>query len=155
MSPANIYRFFTTKGEINEAVAGRLLAEVETGLQKIGRSPRSGSARLRELILKIEKENVQRFRSDRKLHDLLERAYDEHWPILATHNNALDEALVQVISDGMSAGEFRQGCAKTAAVLVRNACLRFFHPKFVMECAQTSEPTVDQMVDFCLAALAK
>jgi hypothetical protein len=111
--------------------------------------------RLRDVILKVEKENVQRFESDRKLHDLLERAFDEHWPIIATHIHVLDEALIQVISDGMSAGEFRQGCAKTAAGLVRNACLRFFHPRFVMERAQAPEPTVNQMVDFCLAALAK
>ena len=54
----------------------------------------------------------------------------------------------------MTTGEFRQGVPQTAAILVRNACLRFLHPRFVVECAEDPEPTADQMVDFCLAALA-
>ena len=31
--------------------------------------------------------------------------------------------------------------------------MKFYHPRIMVECAQDPEPTVDQMVDFCLAAL--
>ena len=34
MSPANIYRFFTSKAEINEAVGRRLLSEIEVAIEQ-------------------------------------------------------------------------------------------------------------------------
>ncbi|SFK91542.1 TetR/AcrR family transcriptional regulator [Methylocapsa palsarum] len=155
MSPANIYRFFAAKGEINQAVADRLLAKVIVEIRKIARASGPASAKLRVLIFTVEKLNSQRFSSDRKLHDLLEAAYNAHWPIVAAHDEAVNKVFAQVISDGMAAGEFREGDSDLAAILVRSACIRFFHPRLVVEYAQDPEPTVDQMVDLCLAALAK
>ncbi|WP_245257440.1 hypothetical protein [Methylocapsa acidiphila] len=66
----------------------------------------------------------------------------------------MDKILAQIIAQGMAAGEFRGGDAELAVILVRSACIRHFHPRFMVECAQDPEPTTDQMIDFCLAALA-
>ena len=41
-----------------------------------------------------------------------------------------------------------------AARLVNTACLRFSHPRLIVEFEQDTEPTLDQMIGFCLAALA-
>jgi hypothetical protein len=61
--------------------------------------------------------------------------------------------MAQIIAQGMAAGEFHTGDAEFAAILVRSACIRFCHPRLMVECAQDPEPTVEQMVEFCLAAL--
>src|SRR5918997_5371187 len=50
MSPANVYRFFDSKKAINEAVAERLIAEVEAQLEAITARPGPAAERLRELI---------------------------------------------------------------------------------------------------------
>jgi hypothetical protein len=66
----------------------------------------------------------------------------------------MDKILAQIINRGMAAGEFRAGDPELAAILVRSACVRFCHPGLMVQCAQEPEPTIDQMIDFCLAGLA-
>src|SRR5918998_2546373 len=50
MSPANVYRFFDSKKAINEAVAERLIAEVEAQLEAIAKGPGPAAERLRAFI---------------------------------------------------------------------------------------------------------
>jgi AcrR family transcriptional regulator len=112
MSSANIYRFFASKAAINEAVARRLLSEVEVVVEELAKRSAPAGARLRASIAAIEKNNAQRFLDNVEDCDL-------------------------------------------AAMLVRSACLRFCHPRLMVECAQDPEPTIDQMVDFCLAGIKR
>jgi len=53
----------------------------------------------------------------------------------------------------MKSGEFAAGDAKLAARLVHTACVRYCHPRLMVECAERPEPSSAQMVDFCLRAL--
>lgn len=153
MSPANVYRFFGAKAEINEAVGRRILREIEDAVEEIARLPGPAEKKLRNVVGSIEKLNAQRFMSDRKLHELFETAYDENWPIMREHFDIVDRTFALIIGQGMASGEFRQGDAELSAILVRSACIRFCHPRLMVECAQDPEPTVDQMVNFCVAAL--
>ncbi|ACK49078.1 transcriptional regulator, TetR family [Methylocella silvestris BL2] len=153
MSPANVYRFFSAKAEINEAVGRRLLTETEASLEAISTQPGSASEKLRSAIAALEKANAQRFVANRKLHELLETAFNENWPIVQDHSKKLNKVLTNIISEGNSAGEFHVSDCELAAILVRSACIRFCHPRLMVECAQEPEPTLDQMVDFCLVAL--
>jgi AcrR family transcriptional regulator len=153
MSPANVYRFFASKSEINEAVARRVLAEIETAVKDVAKSKGPASKNLHDVIETIEALNSRRFSSDRKLHDLLETAYNEHWPIVAAHIEVIDKALAQVVSAGMASGEFKKGDADLIAILVRSACVRFCHPRLMVESAQDPEPTLDQMMSFLIGSL--
>jgi AcrR family transcriptional regulator len=155
MSSANIYRFFSSKGAINEAVARRLLSEVEDVVEEIAKRSAPAGARLRASIASIEKNNAQRFLDNRKLHELVETAFNENWPIVREHVEKLNGALAAIIAQGNEAGDFHVEDCDLAAMLVRSACLRFCHPRLMVECAQDPEPTLDQMIDFCLVALAQ
>jgi len=53
----------------------------------------------------------------------------------------------------MASGEFASGEPVLATKLVQTACMRFCHPRLMVECADKTGPTIDQMIDFCLAAL--
>ncbi|WP_036262585.1 TetR family transcriptional regulator [Methylocapsa aurea] len=154
MSPANVYRFFAAKSGINVAVCRRILNEIEAAVEEIARRTGSPAKNLRDVIVVIEKINAQRFMSDRKLHELVETAYNENWPIVREHLERLDKVLAQIISQGVAAGEFRSDDPDLSAILVRSACIRFCHPRLMVECAEDPEPTIDQMIDFSLAALA-
>ncbi len=129
MSPANVYRFFGAKAEINEAVACRMLREIEGFVADIGKQQGPAGEKLRGVIALIEKLNAQRSVSDRKLHELFVTAYDENWPIMRGHFDMLDKTLAQIIGQGMDTGEFRTGDAELAATLVRSAVIRFCHPR--------------------------
>src|SRR6266478_8990163 len=53
MSPANVYRFFDSKRAIHEAVARRLMGEVEDAIDVIVAKPASATVRLREVLMTI------------------------------------------------------------------------------------------------------
>jgi AcrR family transcriptional regulator len=153
MSSANVYRFFSAKSEINAAVAQQLMGEVETAAERIANGPGSAADRLRALVVTNEKMNAERYVADRKIHDMVEAALQENWPIVSQHIDRIDALLEQVIASGMASGEFKTGDARLAARLVHAACIRYCHPRLMVECADRPEPTSEQMVDFCLAAL--
>lgn len=153
MSPANIYRFFSAKSEINAAVARQLMGEVETAAEKIAASPGTFAERLRQLVKSNQSMNAERYVVDRKLHDMVEAAIEENWPAIDEHIQRIEAIFERVIASGMEAGEFRRGDARLAAKLVCGACIRYCHPRLMVEFADYPEPTCDQMVDFCLAAL--
>src|SRR5438132_13012704 len=153
MSTANIYRFFAAKSEINEAVCLDLLGRIEAEAEKIAAARGTAAQRMRNLIGSVEKTHSQLYMSDRKLHELIEAAMTENWTTMRKHNQRMTGILEQIIASGMAAGEFHPGDAALAACLVNTACIRFCHPRLIGKNEQEPEPILDQMVDFCLAAL--
>jgi len=153
MSPANVYRFFGAKSEINAAVCMDLLGKIEAEAEKIAASRGTAAQRMRNLVASVEKAHYKQYMFDRKLHELIEAAVTENWTIMREHNHRMIGMLEQIIASGMTAGEFRPGDAALAARLVNTACIRFCHPRLMAENEQEPKPVLDQMVDFCLAAL--
>jgi Tetracyclin repressor-like, C-terminal domain len=88
------------------------------------------------------------------VHELFRTAYAKNWPMLLEHFKRMDRILEEVIRQGVAAGEFRAGDAALAAIRFVCACICSFDPRLMVECAHEPEPTSDQMIDFCLAALA-
>lgn len=153
MSPANVYRFFGSKSDIHMAVAAQLMGEVEGAARKIAFGPEPASERLRTLILSTEAMNAERYVVDRKLHDMVQAALDENWSAIDAHIDRIDALFEAIIASGMEGGEFAPGDPRQLAKLVHTACIRFCHPRLMVECADRPEPTSREMVDFCLAAL--
>ncbi len=153
MSTANVYRFFGAKSEINQAVCLDLLGRIEAEAEKIAASRGTAAQRMRNLVASVEKAHSKLYMSDRKLHELIAAAITENWMIMRKHNQRMTGILEQIIASGMAAGEFHPGDAALAARLVNTACIRFCHPRLMVEYEQELEPVLDQMVDFCLAAL--
>ena len=155
MSPANIYRFFPAKWEINEAVCTDLLGKIEAEAEKIAASRSTATQRIRNLIGSVEKTHHKQYMFDRKLHDLIEAAIAENWAVMRRHNERMAAILEQIIASGMASGEFPLGDATLAARLVNTACVRFSHPRLIVEYDEEPEPTLDQMIGFCLMALTR
>jgi AcrR family transcriptional regulator len=153
MSPANVYRFFATKAEINEAVARQLIGEVETAAEKIAAGSGTAAERLRQVIKSNESMSAERYISDRKLHDMVDVALTEQWPIVDAHIDRMGEILTQIVAEGVAAGEFAPGDPQLLAGLMQTACIRYCHPRLMVECGEDTEPNSDLMIDFCLAAL--
>jgi AcrR family transcriptional regulator len=61
MSPANVYRFFTAKSEINEAVCMDLLSKIEAEAEKIAASRGTGAQKIRNLFGSVEKAHHKLF----------------------------------------------------------------------------------------------
>ena len=91
---------------------------------------------------------------DRKLYDLIEASITKKWESGRRHTERMAEILEQVIASGMASGEFPKSETALATKLVNTACIRFRDPRLIVEHEQEPEPTLDQMISFCLAAIA-
>jgi AcrR family transcriptional regulator len=153
MSPANIYRFFRSKDEINEAVGHQLLGEVIATAVEIAGREAPAAERLRALFSTVQHMNAERFTVEKKLHELVALAISENWEMVKAYVERMDGVIASIIADGMVRGEFRSGDPLLSARCLHTAMIRYSHPRLMVECAQFADPTIDQMMDFCLAAL--
>jgi AcrR family transcriptional regulator len=153
MSPANIYRFFDSKHAINEAVCRRLLGELISVAAELAQRNVSAEERLRAVLHEVARRNVERFRTDEKLHQLLAVATSENWPVIIDHLGRMESILAAIVADGIWRGEFPYRDARRAGRCVQAGMMRHLHPTAIVECGAAKRPMLDEMVDFCLAAL--
>jgi AcrR family transcriptional regulator len=154
MSPANVYRFFESKKAIHEGVARALMGEVEVAAQQIAQTPGPAAPRLRELMKTISRMNTERYVGDSKLHDMVQIAMQEDWDVCVSHMETIGAAVGQVIGQGVASGEFDVPDVRLAAMCVCSAFVRFVHPQMIAESATKPGPTIDQMIDFIIAAMS-
>ena len=153
MSLADVFRLFPTRAKINEAVGRRLLSEVEAAVQDVAKNSGQASEKLRASMAALKKANALRFQTNRKLHELIETAFNENWTIIYEHHQNIEKSLTKIISQGNRRREFQVQDCEREAVLVRTACVQFYDPRLMVDRAEEPQPTVDQLADFCLAAL--
>ena len=153
MSPANVYRFFDSKKSINLGVARRLMGQVEAQSQAIAEAPGNAAKRLRDLLTSIHRMNSARYVADAKMHEMVAVAMEENWDVCRPHMECITGIIAKVIADGMVAGEFHVCDASLAAACTCAAMIRFFHPQLIAESADMPGPSLDQIIDFVIAAL--
>ena len=155
MSPANIYRFFASKGAINEAIAERLLEQILSEIWVIARGPASPPDRLRALFRLLQAQTVALFFHERRMHDMVRAAMDEQWGVVERYKHSLDQAIRHIVSDGTAAGIFGGLPPEAAAKLIHATCAVFIHPVLVQQCQETEDlpALAEGMAEFCLRAL--
>jgi AcrR family transcriptional regulator len=154
MSPANVYRFFDSKKAIHEGVARTLMDGVEDAAQVIVARRGPAAAKLRELMTAIHRMNSERYVGDSKLHEMVEVAMRDSWQVCVAHMEQITQAIGTVIAEGAASGEFEVDDVPQAAICTCTAMMRFFHPQMIAQCANKPGPSLEQMIDFVLAALA-
>jgi len=154
MSPANVYRFFDSKKAIHEGVARAMMAGVEQAAQAIATGPGSATWRLRELLTTVHRMNSERYVGDSKLHEMVAVAMEESWQVCVAHIERITQAIASVIADGAATGEFNAPDVPLAAMCTCTAMIRFFHPQMIAQAATKPGASLDQVIDFILAALA-
>jgi AcrR family transcriptional regulator len=155
MSPANVYRFFDSKKAIHEGVARGLMSEVEDATAAIRARPGPAAARLRELLATMHRMNSERYVGDSKLHEMVEIAMQESWEVCLAHIQCTTEDIAGIIAQGVASGEFEVADVPTAALCACSAMIRFFNPQMIAQTMDKPGPTIDQQIDFVLAALRK
>lgn len=155
MSPANVYRFFHSKREINETVALRLIGEVEAACDEIVSGPGSAETRLRAVIRAVHEMSARRYVDDVKIHEMVRAALTESWPIIEGYIARMNDRVAGLIADGVASGEFRDVDPAMTAACLNAASLRFTHPGLMMECARMEQPSLAAMLDFLMSALRK
>src|SRR4051794_15194483 len=154
MSPANVYRFFESKKAINEAVAERLMSEMEADLSAIVARPGASAAdRLTEFVRALNRLSTERFTTERRMHEMVEVAMTESWQVVHGHITRIDDMLCRLVADGAQSGEFQVEDPMVAARCVHAAIIRFCHPALIVQSGDEPGPGLDDMISFLLRGL--
>ena len=155
MSPANIYRFFPSKAAITEAIAERILDHLDTAVWGVVRGPGPAPEKLRALFRLLHEQTMALFFHERRMHDMVAAALDEHWSVIERHIESLDAAFTEIVAQGQMEGVFGGMAPEAAGRLVHSTCVLFSHPTLVQQCLPTEDlaALADAMATFCLRAL--
>ena len=155
MSPANVYRFFPSKAAINEAIATQLLATLSAHLWAIARSPAPPPDRIRLLFRALHEKMVQLFFDEKRMHDMVSAAMQEHWAVVDAYIHDIDTAFRHVVMDGQAAGIFDRGLdADAIARVIHSTTVQFCHPTLIAQCVGEDLPALAvAMAEFVLRAL--
>jgi AcrR family transcriptional regulator len=154
MSPANIYRFFSSKAEIHKALANRMLEVTRTiALENFNR-PASAGERLRDHFLGQHRVTVEMFLHENKVHEMVVVAIEEQWSVIESHIMHMRAIVTDLIRQGIAAGEFRAQDADIAAECLCDCIVTLCHPQIIAECLIENRRTAPaDLVDFALRAL--
>lgn len=155
MSPANIYRFFELKKAINEAVAERLMREVEAAVAAIAAEDGPAAPRLVAMIETMHRLNAALYTDDLRMHEMVERALSESWEVVHGHLERKGAIFEAVVRQGIESGEFAPADPVVASRCLQVGLLRFFHPAMIVQCAGEPGPTLSEMTAFLIAALRR
>ncbi len=154
MSSANIYRFFPSKGAINDAICRVIMDQANALAGSIVEGGGTAAERLRRLVIGVHRFNKGRFTDEHRLHDMVQVAMDESWPAVEQHKRDIARFIAMLVAEGMKNGEFAPGDAEAAAQDVFHACVCLFHPVLIAQSAHLdSEFMAERMARFVLEAL--
>jgi AcrR family transcriptional regulator len=133
VSHGTVYRYFSSKAALREAVVERWLHSVSTPLAVICAESGSPTDRLRhwsETLLQIKRGKLL---EDPELFEMYHTLAQESDLVVQQHIEALVLQLTRIIEDGMRVDEFNAGNAKTLAKAIFSATARFQHPAHARE----------------------
>jgi AcrR family transcriptional regulator len=133
MSPANVYRFFPSKGAIRDAICHKLLKQERAMIEEIIASPEPAGTRLERIILFINNYNRAQFVKERRLHDMVEVAMAENWEAIQAHCDKIKGYYATVIAQGTANGEFAALDPVATGETVFMLCAALCHPTLVAQ----------------------
>jgi AcrR family transcriptional regulator len=156
MSPANVYRFFSSRDALNESICGRVLNEVADIASAIARTNAPAMQKLDRLLTAVHRHNKMTLVEEKHMHDLIAVAMHENWTTIKAHVERMVAIFEAVIREGIEEREFEVEDAAQAARAVKIAFTPFFHPTLIEHCIRHGEDTeadLRNQIRFILKAL--
>ena len=106
MSPANIYKFFSSKEALVQAVAEWNLSLFKATIGEALQKGTTLSAKLKVLATTIYQFHKNKFRSDHEMYRLMVAAHDEQWLCVVEFKAFLRRTLSEILEESLDAEEF-------------------------------------------------
>jgi len=144
VSHGSVYRHFSSKSALRDAVAERWLARVSTPLAAIAAEDGPAPERLRRWLTQLSSEKRRRAREDPELFDTFHTIATQAREVVTEHLRILAAQITQIIESGVTRNEFGPTDTAMAGRAVLQATARFHHPAHAVE---WSEPGIDADLD--------
>jgi AcrR family transcriptional regulator len=158
MTHANVYRYFTNKAALIDAVAGQWLREMEATIADIADSPDPADDKLERLIQAWAQIHRELLKEDRHLFDVYCTATETSRPLVRKHRARMRQLIERVLDEGIVTGKFDPRDREKAHAFISDAVYRFINPLTVRLDAEVPQDILDQrlatMIRVVLRALA-
>lgn len=131
MSPANVYRYFSTKAVINEAICDRLVHSIEAESWESLGEEGTATEKLTRFIIAYHTIIKSSIIKEKKLYDMVAVAMDEHWDVIQQHSYRMCNYICILLEKGMAAGEFRKMDGSKMAIAIHAALAVFLYPSLL------------------------
>ena len=152
VSHGSVYRHFPSKASLREAVAKRWLDRVSAPLKKIAEGSGPAPARLDKWLRTLFAAKQKRVCDDPEMFATYLTLAREACKVVKGHKECLIDQVELILSDGVKQGVFQVTDAKTTALAVFDATIRFHHPAHSEE---WSDPQLPGRIDAVLALLLR
>ncbi|MBA4226933.1 MAG: TetR/AcrR family transcriptional regulator [Hyphomonas sp.] len=156
MSAGNIYRFFASKLDIAEAMARKFNEEAYETFARIADKKVSAADRMREIFHYELTRTYSAIADEAKILEVAEVLADER-PLYMNEKLAKERTyLVQIMRDGMEAGEFRQiANPEEVAEMWQSALMKFRFPQLFSKLTLPKlQREIDGVMDLLLAGMS-
>jgi AcrR family transcriptional regulator len=151
VSHGSVYRHFSSKTALRDAVAERWLARVSTPLAAIaGDDTVPAPQRLRAWLHQLSGDKRRMAREDPELFSTYHQIATDAREVVAEHLRILAAQLAHIIGSGIERNEFAPADATTAGRAVLQATARFHHP---IHAAEWNDPNIDADFDAVITLL--
>ncbi|RZT23755.1 TetR family transcriptional regulator [Fictibacillus sp. BK138] len=133
VSHGTLYRHFSSKAALKEAVAERWLHEVSAPLAIIVENAGSALEKTQLWLERLIHIKQSKALEDPELFAMYNALAEESVESIEKHINDLISQLTQIVEEGMQAGEFQNADAREVASAVFYATARFHHPALAKE----------------------
>ena len=140
VSHGSVYRHFSSKAALRDAVLERWLGRVSAPLAAIAEEKGSAAPRLRRWLDALVAAKRQKVQGDPELFATYVALAAELRDVVAAHVDLLRRQVARIIADGVAQGEFAVADPTQAAGAVIDATGRFHNPAHA---AEWSDPGID------------
>ena len=149
MSPANIYKFFSSKEAIIQASADRNLVALTEAVHRYLAASGAALDRIEKVLLTVYRHTTDILRNERQVFKLMIRAYEQKWDCVEAFDKFLLQTLAKLVREGMSTGEFKTGDALATAHVLFDCLILIRTPHlYQQEGRELNEKRIREMVRF-------
>jgi AcrR family transcriptional regulator len=128
MSHANVYRFFSNKAEIVDAVLDAWLSRVEKFIEETVGREGTPSERLERVVLELHRRRRGKFLEEPELYESFRRVIIKRPQAVAKRQDKIRSVFRRLVLQGIAEGDFRPVDADEAAMALEDATAFFLHP---------------------------
>ncbi|OIN98572.1 MAG: hypothetical protein AUJ49_13055 [Desulfovibrionaceae bacterium CG1_02_65_16] len=129
MSPANIYRFFRSKQEINGCICDRLIMEYENTWPDSIDPGAPAAENLPRLLLACHRHIRSKILSNTGVYDMFVAAAEQNWPVMLEHMSRMVVFLAGIVQAGVDRGQVLPCDTNRVATLLLQAMSPFLDPR--------------------------
>lgn len=143
MTHANVYRYFSSKEALVDAVVESWLRTLERRLADIADGPDPADDKLERLILGLAKAYRDMLAEDPNLFDAFTQALLKRRPVGKRHRARIRALIERIVDEGVSTGLFEPREREQAVLFVLDTTYRFIYPAAVALEADVPHASLD------------